>query len=817
MRLTKRQRAVTFFLFIILLAIVVYAMYGEYDRPWNRYQEEFKRMQIKALESNIQRLMKEKAGTADSKEAERLGKELDMLRMRLANVRERDIKIQQNWIQGLDAVDRCVTCHQGVETPKFEDKPLPYRTHSGNYLKHHPADKFGCVICHDGQGPALTVKDAHGNVENWQKTLLKDSLVQSSCRKCHPYDDKLPRLVEFPEASELTRGRNLYLAKGCLGCHVASGFDRPERIGPMLDGIGEKANLGWIQTWLSKPKDYLPETIMPFFDLKENQVKALSAFLVSLKKGQSGMATKPGNAVKGKELVEEIGCLGCHKINRSGGDFAPDLSRVAEKIKNPSWLVRWLKEPTAYDPETEMPNLRLKDQQIADISAYLMTLKKKSYPAGVASFSTAEVKEGKKIFSTEGCTGCHKVKGLTYGFKRAPEHTGFADKRMEMFDFGTVKNIPRTRSDWTSTKLKDPKVFSTEKIKLKMPNFDLTPEERRSLTVFMLSMVKGAPPAAYQKAFWNMDDPFLKGIKVIEKFNCTGCHKIGLSAKEIELNDKIKDKAYWAAATYVLDDMRVKGKVIYAKGRELKDSETEELLRKYPEAEKQLFLRRWFLTGDHVDYLRDNGIRKIKAHGIGEGHIVGNYKDLNFAPPILHYEGIKVQPNWLYGFLKSPFPIRPLTKATMPTFAWKEGNINTLISFFEAKDGATPFFDTPELHSDEARTGEKIFKVCLQCHYFNQEPVKDREQFGKLKGPNLAEAKRRLRPGYIKRWVKYPDLVIPGTQMKNFFYDFLIDTRFEEIEDDETRVPDVPPHEKVDIMSRFLMNPFRNATVSGQR
>ena len=221
-----------------------------------------------------------------------------------------------------------------------------------------------------------------------------------------------------------------------------------------------------------------------------------------------------------------------------------------------------------------------------------------------------------------------------------------------------------------------------------------------------------------------------------------------------------------------------------------------------------------------VDYLKlDMGFKSISAAGMDEGQILANYKDLNFGPPILNYEGIKVQPNWLFQFLKAPYPIRPLTKATMPTFNLAEDEVVALVGFFQARDdiGLNPFFATPELQRTETATAEKVFKVCLQCHYFDQERTQSRYRFGNLKGPNLAEAKRRLRPEYINRWIKYPDLVIPGTQMKNFFYYFDIYVRFERLENDETGLPAIPPDKKILMMAQFLMNPFRGTALAASR
>jgi len=54
-------------------------------------------------------------------------------------------------------VDRCTTCHLGIDKKGFEDKPQPYTTHPNLELYlagPHPIDKIGCTVCHQGRGRA---------------------------------------------------------------------------------------------------------------------------------------------------------------------------------------------------------------------------------------------------------------------------------------------------------------------------------------------------------------------------------------------------------------------------------------------------------------------------------------------------------------------------------------------------------------------------------------------------------------------------------------------------------------------------------------
>ncbi len=819
MQLKPVQSILLIFFGIILLVATGWTIGVEIDHPWKQFQTQFAEIEKKLLLEKKLRLADQKKGASEAA-LKRLDVQARRIDRQISLNQKRTAKIDQIWIEDLKRADRCLTCHAGADKAVFAQVKGPFAKHPSDFLKTHPTKTFGCTLCHDGDGIGLTVLTGHGETAHWNRPLLRGELAQSTCRRCHPYNEQIPEHIAFPQASILSRGKNLYIAKGCRGCHELAGFKRPESIAPELSRVSEKVNGTWLAKWLKRPKAYLPETIMPFFDLPPEEIEALGAFLLGQKEKIRVVATTAGlaDATQGKNLIHKIGCLGCHRVGDRGGTFGPDLSQVAEKV-DPLWQVAWIKNPLAYDSQTVMPDFRLPDSQILDIAQYLLTLGKKETAAESAP-DRRKIEDGKKHFAQRGCTGCHAMTGFDLGFKKAPEHTGFGDKRVDELDFGNVANIPRTRADWVLAKEKFPRRFSTETIRLIMPNFELSDREAEALRVFVLSFTEQDLPVKYRKTFWTPDDPYLAGMRTVETFNCIGCHKIGLVGKSLALTEDIADKYFWSASNYVLEDIALSGGARYGKGRKLSDLQFKTLVDQHPETENLLFRRRWFLDIDTVDYLKlDMGFKGLNASGMDEGQILANYKDLNFGPPILNYEGIKVQPNWLFQFIKAPYPIRPLTKATMPTFNLAKRQIVDLVRFFQARDGIrhNPYFATPELQHSETDTAEKIFKVCLQCHYYDQERTQNKNRFSNLKGPNLGEVKRRLRPEYIKRWVKYPELVIPGTQMKNFFYYFDIYARFEKLEKDETGFPEIPPENKIAMMAEFLMNPFIGATLADSR
>lgn len=88
----------------------------------------------------------------------------------------------------------------------------------------------------------------------------------------------------------------------------------------------------------------------------------------------------------GREAFRSLACAGCHTIKGlTAGRFpgAPDLTTLMTRQtiaggvlpNNEESLKRWISNPPAVKPGTLMPNLGLSEQQVNDITQFLLTLK----------------------------------------------------------------------------------------------------------------------------------------------------------------------------------------------------------------------------------------------------------------------------------------------------------------------------------------------------------------------------------------------------------------------------------------------------------
>jgi mono/diheme cytochrome c family protein len=603
-----------------------------------------------------------------------------------------------NFNEPLMRVERCQTCHMGIDRAGFEGAELPYATHPhrGVLLAHHPVETFGCTICHAGQGVALTVPTAHGELHIFDQTprlaepLLTDTWIQSQCRKCHQ-----PELPTLQFASTIARGQNLFQTMGCPGCHLAQGYEQHAKVGPDLQRVASKVNPSWLVEWIKEPKAYWPATKMPNFRLSWEESEAAAAYLLSSSTPYNG-PQYPGNgdAEAGKKLVETIGCLGCHQINGIGDPFAPDLSRVGGKV-NADWLFAWVKNPQEYLPHTRMPNLRLSDEQAAHITAYLMTLGAKTERPGFAQklADNKVVEAGNRVIGRYGCYGCHDIYGMEAQPRVGAELTTFADKRPWEMVFGDVplvkkkdhittpiarlinlysdgKQIEESWEGWTFGKLKNSRMYATERIIQQMPDFAFADTDASALLVEIRSFTDERMLPSYISKPTEGEALHVAGMGLLERYNCLGCHNIA-----------------------------------------------------------------------------------------GQG---GN------IAPNLAYEGSKVRGEWLLGFIKQPYQIRPLMQARMPTFPLTESEAVNLRDYI-----MTTFLDerVPKvaqvahaLTPDLAAQGEKLYwekYPCFTCHQIQGKTG------GAAVGPDLTDAWKRLNPDWMVQWIKNPQAFDPATLMPN--------------------------------------------------
>jgi cytochrome c2 len=352
--------------------------------------------------------------------------------------------------------------------------PEPFTTHPRldlfvGSLSPHPVAKFGCTICHQGQGSATAFKWASHtpnsldqantwsrdqqwfNNENWTYPMYPHRFEESTCLKCHHEVVELERSHEYPDppAPKVVAGYEIIRRYGCFGCHEINGFDGKRRIGPDLR-LEPNYSAAAAQLTVDPGLKKLGKQAVTWADELEYHPdndtarRGLSELLAADAKAQKPTLTADSRRMEG--VLKDVDNPGTER------KVGPSLRHVASKLGF-EFITSWVENPQGFRPDTRMPRFfgqwdhleshsqagnkplepvkggleesqRLEPIEVRAIANYLL---KSSQPFEYVKPSSPDVERslnaageqpkagsdeaiarGKKAFQTRGCLACHQ-------------------------------------------------------------------------------------------------------------------------------------------------------------------------------------------------------------------------------------------------------------------------------------------------------------------------------------------------------------------------------------------------------------------------
>lgn len=634
----------------------------------------------------------------------------------------------------------------------------------------------GCVGCHRYEGydkepeDLLSIAQQIKLIEQEKKDNFKQSNYLMKQADAAQSNDEANRLNDRAVALKVTNSK-LDLRIVQLDRTTKSLLQDMKKVGPNLKDIRLKLNRNWIPVWLKRPSAFRATTKMPDFRFNDQQIQAISAYL-----WQSALADplpkhKLGSAGHGKELLDTRGCLACHSIGEGdqlqGGTFAANLTRVGEK-DNYDYLVRWVHNarertrpycpyekkdigpedykkkglPYVFDLDhskcpndghelqvqnmTVMPSLRLSEQDAEDIATFLMMLKNQE-PSSYADASFMDdpklKDEGKKWIRHFGCAGCHEISGLEDEGRIGTELTTEGSKPIERLDFALL----------TETAQRGGKEPITD------------PDDLARL------------PEGPAEQPWYDDKGFFEH-KLAEP-NIWDQGKIKPEEEKLRMpNLHLTKEQVRALTTFLMGSQESALPVTY---------QYKPLDYRRDVQEGWWIVRKYNCMGCH---------QLIPGQKTSLLSLARYQEAQEQLPPKLLTEGARVDPQWLLHFLANPSlsdtdtnrnGIRPYLQVRMPTFSFSENELGKLVRFFQALS-RQPFPYIPEqppaLTAKETDMARSLFSSpaapCLKCHATG-DPAHDKT----ATAPNFLQAKGRLKPDWVERWIIDPQAISPGTSM----------------------------------------------------
>lgn len=479
----------------------------------------------------------------------------------------------------------------------------------------------------------------------------------------------------------------------------------------------------------------------------------------------------------GRNLLAREGCVHCHTVKLPDGsqmkptDDPPSLSHIADKTTR-EWIFAWLKDPQAYASTATMPNFKLSDDDLRDISAFLVA---NSTPlAGdtltVSAKAASDPSAGGSLYGESFCASCHAV-------QNAAGNLVGGDVGPELTKVGT-----KVKPEWLQAWLRNPRVYDPETA---MPHYRFNDAQVATLSGFLeaktdsdlLSSVHLEPATPEQIAH---------GKRLVSDYGCASCHEIaGIKKPEnfapelSRIGSKpITQLIFLPGMQHTLPDY-IAGKI------------------KQPRAfSPGLKMPQYTFTAAQIDALTTALLSlNERSYTLPPSLAVAATHESDYQPagkagklmtdlacfschringhggdmaPDLTWEGSSVQRDWLVQFLKNPGTLRPALIRRMPRFNFSDAEVNELTDYIMT------VYQSPTVDRDsmplsgypqgQIELGRQLFYgkySCQGCHIMDTKTDK-----GYI-GPTLTHVGSRLTAAWIYQWMKNPQMLRPGTMEPN--------------------------------------------------
>ncbi len=506
---------------------------------------------------------------------------------------------------------------------------------------------------------------------------------------------------------------------------------------------------------------------------------------------------------RGRWLVEENNCIGCHKPD--GNDklaktlqarMGPDLSQIGGRV-HAAWLEHWLADPQKVTPTAAMPKLFAADEK-AEIHAVAQYLSSLAPPAKAApkppnpKEMLTSVNNGQRLFVSLGCITCHDSRPEAVKAMQQPT-VGVPLRR----NFLLPEMGQKTEDYKLAAYLNDPLAVDPSG---RMPNMLLDQKDATDLARFLCNKenpkpleamkIDGQAEAAFKKlkptdadltTFSKLkpeDQWKMLGQRLVSERGCTNCHNVapakmslpaypnkvtfdalksGKSATDGCLaDDPAKRKQ---APAFVLSDADRKTiRAFLADGTKGAGSPS-------PTYAGRIAIHRFNCFACHTR----NGKGGLSSEVVEELRRFEKVENAEAVmPPPLTGVGHKLRTPWLKQVLTQKVRARPWMGLRMPHFGEAVSPLVESLAYLEGTEPDDAIRQLPisgaTIDAGKHLVGKNAFG-CISCHDLAGIPNTG------TRGPDLAYMNQRVRYDWYLRWLQDAQKMQPGTRMPTVFPD----------------------------------------------
>ena len=583
---------------------------------------------------------------------------------------------------------------------------------------------------------------------------------------------------EQPRASWFQQGALLARAFRCGACHGPQQTATAPLPAPALEQVAQNYRYGWLVAYLqNRPEHaqaasdeeeedeeqgpfapgprwwalrFAPGRRMPHFGLSASQAQAVAAYLWAASAGKSQAARRKTGSARSKNDPALPGLKPGARPARGAVKPASPAGKPAASSAGASSQQKSAKQTARSTSRQNSPSARNKRPR-----------GKKPRPSAA---------RGRRLLFTLGCLACHSYQGRG--------HRG-------LFAGGELAQVAAKRPrEFFARWLENPRQCNPQ---ARMPRFELAPDERQSLALFLQEQGRGQGgngPAPKQLSAALVQ----QGRQLVRRFRCGACHRLPQGEKPLEgLLPPLGPTSRWEQGCLGSPDpaRNRPGYELPREARKILRHYYDQLSQSVASAGKNArssaapgLERGWLLLVEHNCtgcHARDRfqGIEPVAQQVAAEQAELGQVLPA-MKPPALLSVGDKLTDPALEEALQGRRrPVRPWLVVRMPRFELSAEERRELAAYLKAKDRVPPQAPTPEVDLQHiAReqllaAGARLVTGsgfgCTSCHQVG--PVEPGQVELKSRGPDLALLGRRVRRNWYWRWMPNPSRLVPRMEM----------------------------------------------------
>ena len=334
------------------------------------------------------------------------------------------------------------------------------------------------------------------------------------------------------------QGREHFQSLGCLACHKAEEKGTRSLFGGgSLDRLAEKRPFSFLQPWLSNPAALNRSHRMPVFDLADEEIADLSAYLYHRAADiPSSAQPSPDKAnpetndtiAYGKKLLHELRCAACHTIP----GIRPPMLLPRLRIEATSEIQGCL---SSAKRSAKQPGFELNPLKRKSLMLFIRGLPEQHGLAGTYEW-------GRQLIQESNCLNCHS-RGLESGLTifSQEKDTGLPDlpEHVQQRALSEAPSLNAIGDKFHTPVLQSLIQGGTTPhrpwLKIRMPRFRHSPEALHAITDFFVRhdrlqltespLVKTAPrlPDKNDANLLNAGQQLVSS----RGFGCMSCHTLG--------------------------------------------------------------------------------------------------------------------------------------------------------------------------------------------------------------------------------------------------------------------------------------------------